>query len=232
MMVTSTEASSDDEIQENVQQQMLLQLQCMNQRLEEVEQCVTGVEQHKGSKDSLKLSKSLCSGKDSVCHKSRVSSSLDESDVPDMSYLKTSKSIQRQVDQMLVQLNQCAQVQGKCSQKVKSKPGGVEVLVEKKVLWSHDVILGGNTKQRVSYDQFTQGFVKNVLGESNNTTRENMPIHLDDFMEDASDFSWMNAKAAHAGILCKIERGLLDWNDTNRLDRLRWAHAQKHTSQD
>ena len=89
-MATSTEASSDDEMQENMQQQILLQLQHRNQGLGEVEQHVARVEQYKGSKDSLKLSKSQCSGKllgkDSVCHKSRVFSSSDESDVPDMSY--------------------------------------------------------------------------------------------------------------------------------------------------
>ena len=94
----------------------------------------------------------------------------------------------------------------------------------------------GYTKKRVTYDQlsltqFVQGFVKNVLAESDNLTRENMLIHLADLMEDASDFSWTNVKAAHAVILCEMERGFLDWNDTNRLDRLRHVHAQKHNSQ-
>ena len=55
-----------------------------------------------------------------------------------------------------------------------------------------------------------------------------MLVHLADLMEDASDFSWANAKAAHAVILCEMERGLLDWQDTNRLDRLKRVHAEKH----
>ena len=42
------------------------------------------------------------------------------------------------------------------------------LLVEKRIAWPHDIILGGNTKQRVTYNQlslpqFVQGFVKNIL---------------------------------------------------------------------
>ena len=61
-----------------MQQQILLQLQQMNKRLEELEQ-------HKESKVNLKLSKPQCSvklyGRGTVCHKSKESSSSDESDV-------------------------------------------------------------------------------------------------------------------------------------------------------
>ena len=55
-----------------------------------------------------------------------------------------------------------------------------------------------------------------------------MLTYLADLMEDASDFAWANAKAAHAVMLYGMERGLLNWTDVNRLDRLRRAHAQKH----
>ena len=50
-------------------------------------------------------------------------------------------------------------------------------------------------------------------------------------MEDATDFSWANAKAAHAVLLCEMERGVLDWSHTERIARIRRAHAQKHTNQ-
>ena len=49
-------------------------------------------------------------------------------------------------------------------------------------------------------------------------------------MEDATDFSWASAKASHAVLLCEMERGSLKWSDTTRIDRIRRAHAQKHTS--
>ena len=47
-------------------------------------------------------------------------------------------------------------------------------------------------------------------------------------MEDATDFAC--AKATHAVLLCEMERGSLDWTQTHRIDRIRRAHAQKHTT--
>ena len=93
---------------------------------------------------------------------------------------------------------------------------------------------GGPTKQRVTYDnlsltQFVQGFVKNVLDEPNQKSRDKMLAYLGDLMEDATDFTWANAKAAHAVLLCQMERGVLTWADTSRIERIRRAHAQKHS---
>ena len=44
-------------------------------------------------------------------------------------------------------------------------------------------------------------------------------------MEDDTDFSWANAEAAHAVLLCEMERGSLEWIQTDRIDRIRKAHA-------
>ena len=57
-----------------------------------------------------------------------------------------------------------------------------------------------------------------------------MVSYLGDLMEDATDFSWQGAKAAHAVLLCKMERGSLQWEDLDRIDRIRMALAQKHVS--
>ena len=46
-------------------------------------------------------------------------------------------------------------------------------------------------------------------------------------MEDAQDFGWATAKGAHALILCRMEEGKVDWLSSEKLDRLRRAHAQK-----
>ena len=99
--------------------------------------------------------------------------------------------------------------------KVKSKRGGnVEVLVKHKVAWTHEAILGGVTRFRVSYDQLSmlqqvQCFCKNVLEESDHSIREKMIQYMGGLMEDATDFSWQGAKAGHAVLLCEFERGLL-----------------------
>ena len=120
------------------------------------------------------------------------------------------------------------------SQKLKSKRGGpVDVIVQQKVLWPPEHILGGQNRQRLTYNQitmpqFVQGFVKNILDESNLQYREHMLQYLGDIMEDASDFSWQSAKASHAVLLCEMERGKVTWTDTTRIDRVRRAYAQKH----
>ena len=59
--------------------------------------------------------------------------------------------------------------------------------------WPHDNVLGGVTRQRVTYDhlsltQFIQGFTRNVLDESDNKVREQMLWYLNDLMEDTTDF--------------------------------------------
>ena len=48
-------------------------------------------------------------------------------------------------------------------------------------------------------------------------------------MSDATDFSWQNAKAAHAVLLCDMERGAVSWQETSKIDQIRRVHAQKHS---
>ena len=78
--------------------------------------------------------------------------------------------------------------------------------------------------------QFVQGFVKGVLDEKDASSKEQMLKYLCELMEDANDFSWSSSKASHAILLCEMERGVLDWGDTNRIDRIRRAHAQRHSA--
>ena len=106
--------------------------------------------------------------------------------------------------------------------------------MQKNVAWPHEHILGGQTRQRVTYDQltmskFVQGCVKNILDEKNLENREFMLRYLGEIMEDTSDFSLVSAKASHAVLLCKMERGQVT-SDTSRIDRIRRAHVQQHQS--
>ena len=55
-----------------------------------------------------------------------------------------------------------------------------------------------------------------------------MLSYLCDLMEDANDFSWASAKVYHAVLLFEMERGTLEWSNTDRIDRIRRAHAQRH----
>ena len=54
--------------------------------------------------------------------------------------------------------------------------------------------------------------------------------YLGNIMEDASDFSWGSAKACHVMVLTNMEAHRLNWADTNKIDRVQQAQAQRHTS--
>ena len=53
--------------------------------------------------------------------------------------------------------------------------------------------------------------------------------YMSDLMEDVTNFSWQNAKAAYAVLCYEFEQSTVSWEDTDRKDRIRCAHAQKHT---
>ena len=52
--------------------------------------------------------------------------------------------------------------------------------------------------------------------------------YLGYLMEDAFDFSWESAKASHVVVLTNMEEDRLHWSDSEKLDRIRRAHAQRH----
>ena len=130
-------------------------------------------------------------------------SSSDDSLVPSLSHLKSAKNIQRQVDRRLCELEDSSfSTKGK-KHKIKSKRGGnVDVIVSKRISWPHDTVLGGSSRQHMSYDpltwcQWVQGFARNILEEKSEKTRENMLNYLSDLIEDANDFSWHGACYVH-----------------------------------
>ena len=179
-----------------LQQEILNQLERMNRRLEQVEDRMTEVDVGR----THKLSKNLVTStvkKDKVRNPMPIvsDSSSDESEVPSISLLKSSK-LQRRVDKRLRDLEQDSHYSGK----YKSKRGGsVEVSVKQKVSWPHVPILGGTQRQRVSYDQLSltqwvQGFCKNVLDEESNERRQIMISYMSDLMEDATDLSCKGLK--------------------------------------
>ena len=46
-------------------------------------------------------------------------------------------------------------------------------------------------------------------------------------MDDSHDFGWKTAKEAHAVLICRMEKGRVTWQETDKIDMIRRAHAQK-----
>ena len=157
---------------------------------------------------------------------------LEQMVVPMVSALQGSQQIQSEVDQrirQLVELNEA----GKC----KSQRGGNEIVwVKRQVPWPQNFVLGGSNKSRISCDalnwcQWVSGFAAIAREEKNLETKNAMLEYLGEIMEDANDFSWQAAKASHAVLLCRMEEGKVEWNETHKLDRIRRAHAQRGVNQ-
>ena len=115
----------------------------------------------------------------------------------------------------------------------KSQRGGNEqVTVRHKIPWPQNHILAGTSKSRVTYDslstfQWVSGFCAIIKDEKNVNTKNQMLDYMSELMEDAQDFGWASAKGAHAVLLCRMEEGKVNWNMTEKIDRIRRAHAQK-----
>ena len=204
--------------EEGIQHLILEQLQRVNQRLDKVEDRMDKDQRDSKDRRTEKRPKKLSSfskrhkPKQSDSSQTSAESTDDDQDIPSLHSIRQSGKIQRQVDARIRELEQQSQSSGSVG-KIKSKRGGnVEVVVKHRVAWPHESILGGVTRSRMSYDQLTmsqwvQGFCKNILDESDNNTREKMIQYMGELMEDATDFSWQGAKAAHAVLLCEFERG-------------------------
>ena len=138
-------SSGDEHSSGGVQALILKELQRVNSRLEAVEDSMES-KTHRRSRrrDSAKLStpehltESCCKTK--KCRKSKMSTVFSESS--SLSVLRSSKDIQKQVDERIAEIESRSKIEGKDS-KLKSKRGWVEVLVSQKVAWPHDNVPGG-----------------------------------------------------------------------------------------
>ena len=104
---------------------------------------------------------------------------------------------------------------GSCDKYMSKRGGNVDCMVKHKVAWSQDTVPGSQSRQRVTYDQLSltqwvQGLLEILLKKNPKITY--MLYYLADIMSDATDFSWQNAKAAHAVLLCDMERA--SWQET------------------
>ena len=220
---------------DSIQVKILEELQKVNRRLDSVEEDMATVKKttHQKTGKFSNFSKSkLKQCKNSIVSESESSS--DESIVPSLTVLKISSDIQKQVDKRLRQLQE-ASASSSDKNDFKSKRGGnIDCVVKNKVAWPQDTILGGHNRQRVTYDQLNltqwiQGFAQNILDEKSHKTKDQMLQYLADIMVDATDIFWQNTKATHAVLLCDMEREAVTWDNSDKIDRIRRAHAQRHS---
>ena len=215
MTQQSQQSEQNPTVQESTNELILHELQSLSNRMTAME--------HKVNNPVVSTPVSTASSASR-----RSSRQTDELVLPTIATLNSSRSVQRQVDDRLKELQSINE-----SGKFKSNRGGLEtVFVKKEVPWPQSYILGGSNKGRVSYDalsmsQWVAGFAQIIREESDQNTRDNMLDYLSDLMEDSHDFGWQAAKGSHAVLLCKMEEAKITWDDTHKIDRVRRVHAQR-----
>ena len=145
--------------------------------------------------------------------------------------LRKDLMVQKQMDQRLKKLAKNVH----SGTKIKSLRGGsVEVVVPNKVKWPNEYVLSGIKKESIQHDQISllqwvTGYCRILKEEKDLQIREHRLDYLISLMEDAQDFSWDAARASHAVLLCRMEQGeVSDYSQTEKLDRIRRANAQRH----
>ena len=233
------EVSNDSISQNDINRQILQQLSNLGDRLAVIEgnrghklyKKTTDAKQIKTS-NKVKRSKGAVAQSSPSHQQGEMAVGLASNRIPTPDKLRQEAYIQKEVQARLLHLADRAKAG---TDKIKSQRGGsVDVFVSKRVKWPHEYVLAGQTKDRISYNQLSPiqwmvGFCRSIKEESDSKIRENMLDYCINLLEDATDFSWSSAKASHAVLLCRMEQGEIgSWSDTEKIDRVRRAHAQRH----
>ena len=155
----------------------------------------------------------------------------NDSIVPSTDFLRSDRAIQQQVDARFLELQGAANLL--TSGKLKSQRGGnASIPIKKLVTWPHHYILAGKDKKPITYDQlqptqWMSGCLQAAM-DLPQPDRDHNLHYLINLLNDASDFSFDNAKACHAVVLTSMEHDKVAWQETDKLDRFRRQHAQQH----
>ena len=234
--ISQSRRKSDASDQACINERILSQLDAINERLNAIENpepaSVSVSKLHAVPRGKKRLVKTAGSSLKFSGHKSEKNS---HEKMPDLKSIRQDKFIQQQVEERIKQL--AGSDKKGTETKIKSLRGGeVDVYVKQRVKWPHEYVLAGNNKDRINYNQLniTQwmaGFCRIMREEKCEESKDCMLDYLIALSDDANDFSWQSAKASHAVLLCRMEQGeITNWSETEKIDRVRRANAQRHTS--
>ena len=209
-----------------INERILSQLDTIGKRL-------TAIEQSSASAARVKAKKVAVRGTAS----SSLNGSFFEGDLvkklPDLHTLRHDRFVQDQVEARIRQLSN-NDVKGMDPKYKSQRCGAMDIFVKERVKWPHEFVLAGSTKDRIMYNQLNitqlmSGFCRILRVENRPEIRDHMLDYLIALLDDSNNFSWQAAKASHAVLLCCMKQGeVTSWSDTEKIDRIRRANAQRH----
>ena len=124
---------------------------------------------------------------------------------------------------------------GKGSKKSGRVRTAADVVENNDIPWPHYSVYKGEEYEAAVFDELTVAeFVYGYLDamddpDIDKATKALMAKHLRELMEDASTYPWVNVRNYHGVMLGEMERDRLTWTNMERIQRLRYRYAQKHS---
>ena len=119
------------------------------------------------------------------------------------------------------------------SKKKSGRKRTAEDKVVKEQDWPHLYIYKGPARKAAEYEnlslsEFVQGCTCIIMECKEARTKDIMLQHLNELMEDCSDYGFEAVRNYHAIVLSEMEQNRLTWQDTEKIQRLRRQYAKKH----
>ncbi len=113
-----------------------------------------------------------------------------------------------------------------------------ENIIVKEAPWPHHSVWKGATQKGPAYNtmsvtDFTCSYLEQIEAQTDPSVQIQMMSHLKGLLDDHKDLDdWDSIRTFHATVLTRMERGLIDWNDTYAIDKLRqkFVYAAKESS--
>ena len=149
--------------------------------------------------------------------------------LPSFEELKSDDKIQMELQKRLHQHDYTTrnEAKGKLSDAFKSgrfRPGVHKV--KKIVNWPQNyctVVSGGRqpTYDDLNVNQWVQGIIQCAVEENNEVIKQNMLKHFVSLMQDCIELSFPTTRRAHGMILQEMEKGNVDWTQTDKIEKIR-----------
>ena len=165
--------------------------------------------------------------------------SANDVDLPSLRELRRNYEVGREVNRRLADLDFDDDTEGGARRGVRrrGKRSGAARTVQDTVLrdidWPHFHVYTppgaeAMTFERLSVQEFVYGLMHMVDQPDAGLDRQTMWEVLKGMMEDAIEFPWQNVRDFYWVVSSHIENNRLEWSDTDKIQKLRAKHAQKH----
>ena len=166
----------------------------------------------------------------------------DSAKMPKLSNLKSDSDLQEKVLDRIKQLSQLSILTGDSSDSDTEKPRRkgkksgrartVADIVKKDIDWPHFHVYRGPERQPAKFEdlttaEFVYGYLCITNATKNKATKSAMLCHLQELMEDATQYPWDSVRNYHSIVLHHLEMKRLTWQDDEAIQKLRRTYSMR-----